>query len=104
MEKYRCFVSNLEKNQELKSVLLEETPWVRDAQNETEQKKRIALLFDLSKMADEQQRAFDKLIQMQTPNGGFTWFPGMPDNRYITQHIVEGLGHLEKLNVMDIKE
>ncbi len=98
-----ALLSNLEKNQELKAVLLEETPWVREAQNETEQKKRIALLFDLSKMADEQQRAFDKLIQMQTPNGGFTWFPGMPDNRYITQHIVAGFGHLAKLNVIDIK-
>ncbi len=97
-----ALLSNLEKNQELKSVLLEETPWVRDAQNETEQKKRIALLFDLTKMADEQQRAFDKLLQMQTPNGGFTWFPGMPDNRYITQHIVAGMGHLAKLNVIDI--
>ncbi len=97
-----ALLSNLEKNQDLKSVLLEETPWVRDAQNETEQKKRIALLFDLTKMADEQQRAFDKLLQMQTPNGGFTWFPGMPDNRYITQHIVAGMGHLAKLNVIDI--
>ena len=98
-----ALLSNLEKNQELKSVLLEETPWVRDAQDETEQKKRIALLFDLAKMADEQQHAFDKLIQMQTPNGGFTWFPGMQDNRYITQHIVAGFGHLAKLNVIDIK-
>lgn len=98
-----ALLSNLEKNQALKSVLLEETPWVRDAQNETEQKKRIALLFDLNKMASEQQNAFDKLAQMQTPNGGFAWFPGMPDNQYITQHIVAGFGHLEKLNVIDIK-
>lgn len=99
-----ALLSNLEKNQELKSVLLEETPWVRDAQDETEQKKRIALLFDLTKMADEQQRAFDKLLQMQTPNGGFTWFPGMPDNRYITQHIVAGFGHLAKLDVIKMKD
>jgi uncharacterized protein YfaS (alpha-2-macroglobulin family) len=98
-----ALLSNLEKNQELKSVILEETPWVRDAQDETEQKKRIALLFDLNKMADEQQKALDKLLQMQTPNGGFTWFPGMLDNRYITQYIVEGFGHLAKLDVIDIK-
>lgn len=97
-----ALLSNLEKNQELKNVLLEETPWVRDAQNETEQKKRIALLFDLTKMANEQQKAFDKLEQMQSPNGGFMWFAGMPDNRYITQHIVAGLGHLAKLQVVDI--
>lgn len=82
---------------------MEETPWVRDAQDETEQKKRIALLFDLNKMAEEQQKALDKLLQMQTPNGGFTWFPGMQDNRYITQYIVEGFGHLAKLGVITIK-
>ncbi|MDB5228359.1 MAG: alpha-2-macroglobulin [Bacteroidota bacterium] len=99
-----ALVSNLEKNQELKSVILEETPWVRDAQNETEQKKRIALLFDLTRMSQEQQTAFDKLIQMQTPNGGFTWFPGMPDNRYITQHIIAGFGHLAKLDVLKVND
>jgi uncharacterized protein YfaS (alpha-2-macroglobulin family) len=99
-----ALISNLEKNQELKSVLMEETPWVLEAQDETEQKKRIALLFDLQKMADEKQKAFDKLLQMQTPNGGFTWFPGMQDNRYITQYIVEGMGHLEKLDVLKIKD
>ena len=98
-----ALLSNLEKNQELKAVILEETPWVRDAQDETEQKKRIALLFDLNKMAEEQQKALDKLLQMQTPNGGFTWFPGMQDNRYITQYIVEGFGHLAKLGVITIK-
>ncbi|MBK7212216.1 MAG: hypothetical protein IPH88_02730 [Bacteroidales bacterium] len=44
-----AFQSNLEKNQELKSILLEESPWVREANNETERKQRIALLFDLNK-------------------------------------------------------
>ena len=63
-------VSNLEKNQELKSLLLEETPWVLDAQNETERKKRVAMLFDLNKMSHEQQNSLRKLIQAQTPNGG----------------------------------
>ncbi len=95
-----ALISNLEKNPELKAVLLEETPWVRDAQDETEQKKRIGLLFDLSRMANEQDKAFDKLLKMQTPNGGFIWFPGMPDNRYITQHIIAGFGHLAHLKTL----
>jgi uncharacterized protein YfaS (alpha-2-macroglobulin family) len=99
-----ALLSNLEKNQELKNVLLEESPWVRDAQNETEQKKRIALLFDLNKMATEQQNAFDKLEKLQSSNGGFMWFAGMPENRFITQYIVEGIGHLDKLKVINLKE
>jgi len=60
-----ALISNLEKNQELKSLIIQETPWLRDAQSETEQKKRIALLFDLNKMQNELQSAMRKLSQMQ---------------------------------------
>ena len=92
--------SNLEKNQELKSALLEETPWVLDAQNENQQKKNIALLFDMVKMSSEMDKAFNKLKEMQSSNGGFVWFKGGPDDRYITQYIITGIGHLRKLNAL----
>ena len=93
--------SNLEKNEELKSVLLQESPWVREATNESERKQRIALLFDLNRMASEQTSAMKKLRDMQNPNGGWPWFQGMPESRYITQHIVTGLGHLYSLKVLN---
>jgi hypothetical protein len=98
-----ALLSNLEKNQELKSVLLSETPWVMEAKNETERKKRIALLFDLNRMANEQQSALAKLRQFQSPNGGWSWFEGMPDNRYITQLIVTGIGRLHHLGVIELQ-
>ncbi|MFI1745333.1 alpha-2-macroglobulin family protein [Thalassobellus sediminis] len=91
--------SNLEKNEELKSILIQETPWLRDAQSETEQKKRIALLFDLNKMNNELQSAMRKLENTQMPSGGWAWFNGGRENRYITQHIITGFGHLNKLGV-----
>jgi len=94
-----ALVSNLEKNQELKSLIIQETPWLRDAQSETEQKKRIALLFDLNKMNNELQSALLKLQQMQYGSGGFPWFKGGLENRFITQHIATGFGHLKKLGV-----
>ena len=94
-----ALLSNLEKNQELKSILIQETPWLRDAQSETEQKKRIALLFDLNKMNNELQTAKRKLKQGQMPNGAWAWFNGGRPNRYITQHIITGFGHLDKLGV-----
>ncbi len=94
-----ALVSNLEKNQELKSLIIQETPWLRDAQSETEQKKRIALLFDLNKMNNELQMALRKLQQMQYNSGGFPWFKGGRENRFITQHIATGFGHLRKLGV-----
>jgi hypothetical protein len=96
-----ALLSNLEKNQELKQVLLEETPWVMQAANETERKKRVGLLFDLNRMSYEQQRAFDKLQKMQLSDGGFPWFDGLPASRFITQHIVAGIGHLKALNALD---
>ncbi|MDX8553180.1 MG2 domain-containing protein [Tenacibaculum sp. 1B UA] len=95
-----ALLSNLEKNQELKSLIIQETPWLRDAQSETEQKKRIALLFDLNKMNNEQQNAINKLLQMQLSNGGFPWFKGNDNpNIYITNHIATGFGHLQKLGI-----
>ncbi len=93
------FLSNLAKNQELKSAILEETPWVMNACNEEQRKKNIALLFDLNRMNDELSRAVDKLAERQMPSGGFSWFPGGQENWYISQYLLEGFGHLEKLNV-----
>ena len=97
-----ALLSNLEKNHELKSLIIQETPWLRDAQSETEQKKRIALLFDLNKMKNEQERAINKLQENQMNSGGFPWFKGSKyANTFITQHIATGFGHLQKLGVTD---
>jgi hypothetical protein len=99
-----AFLSNLEKNQELKALLLKETPWLLEGQDETARKKKIALLFDLAKMNKELDRAVAKLEKMQVANGAWPWFPGMPENRYITQHIITGMGHLDYLKVKDVRE
>ncbi|HEY4799208.1 MAG TPA: alpha-2-macroglobulin family protein, partial [Bacteroidia bacterium] len=99
-----AFLSNLQKNQELKSLMLEETPWVLDAKDESERKKRVGLLFDLNKMSNELEAALNKLQKMQASNGGWPWFDGMPDDRYITQHIITGMGHLDHLGVKKIRD
>ncbi len=100
----KVLLSNLEKNQELKALLLEETPWVLNSQSETERKKRIGLLFDLNKMSNELNTAIRKLEKMQSVNGGWPWFKGMPESRYITQHIIAGMGHLDNLGVKNVRE
>jgi uncharacterized protein YfaS (alpha-2-macroglobulin family) len=99
-----AFLSNLEKNQELKSLVLEETPWVLNSKSESENKKRIGLLFDLNKMSNEQEQAFKKILKKQSSNGGFVWFEGGPDDRYMTQHIITGFSHLDKLSVIKSRE
>ena len=95
-----ALLSNLQKNPELKAVLLEETPWVMEAKNEAQQKKNIALLFNMLRMGTELSSSLEKLKQMQSSNGGFVWFKGGPDDRYITQYILTGIGHLRKLEAL----
>ncbi|MEO5681139.1 MAG: alpha-2-macroglobulin family protein [Chitinophagaceae bacterium] len=96
-----ALLSNLQKNPELKAALLEETPWVMEAKNETQQKKNIALLFDMLRMSRELSASFEKLKQLQSSNGGFVWFEGGPDDRYMTQYILTGIGHLAKLGALN---
>ncbi len=94
-------VSTLQKNQDLKSLLLEETPWVLAAKSEAEQKRNLALLFDLVRMKTEAEGTLSKLKQMQRPEGGFPWFNGGPDDRFVTQYILSGIGHLQRLTKPD---
>ena len=91
--------SKLQLNQELKNIILEETPWVKNAESEEEQMKQIAVLFQLNKMQTEMKSAFQKLSDKQLSNGGFSWFDGGRPNEYITTHIVSGFGNMKKMDV-----
>ena len=92
-----ALLSNMQKNTELKNMLLEETPWVMAAKDETEQKRQIALLFDLNMQKNQAQQYLDKLISLQLPSGAFSWFKGMGESRYVTQEIILNLARLNKM-------
>ncbi len=94
-------LSNIEKNQELKTVLLQETPWVLEGQNETEQKKRLALLFDLNQAAGLREAAMNQLLQQQTADGGWGWFKGMSPSWNVTLSVLKGLVYLQQLQVVE---
>jgi uncharacterized protein YfaS (alpha-2-macroglobulin family) len=94
-----AFQSELDKNPELKQALLTETPWVRDAQNESEQRRRIGELFDTDRMESELAIALKKLKQNQQPDGGWGWFNGLRSDMYITRYIVSGFGKMRKMGV-----
>ncbi len=98
-----ALLSQLEKNQELKSALLQETPWVLEAKNESEQKRMLVNLFNLNRMQSSLEHTVSALEKLQTPNGGFSWFSGMKDNEYITLYIVTGIARLQQLGVTDAK-
>jgi len=95
-----ALLSALEKNRELKTALLEETPWVLEAQDETEQQRRIALLFEAHTLNRNMDAALAKLQDMLLPEGAFPWFKGNPTpDRYITQYITTGIGRLQHLGI-----
>lgn len=98
-----AFLSKLEKNSELKNIVLAETPWVLNARNERESKQRIGLLFDLQRMAAEREKALKQLRDAQLGSGAWPWFSGMRPSRWVTQGIVAGFGHLEKLGAADLR-
>jgi len=91
--------SPLTKNQDLKSVLLEETPWVREAKNESEVRRNVGLLFDANRLDAETAATLKKLADQQLDGGLWPWFPGGRENEYISLYIVTGFGRLRHLGV-----
>lgn len=88
--------SNLEKNQELKQLLLEETPWLLESQNETEQMQAIARLFDANTMRQSIREDWEDLVKLQNPDGGFSWYPGYPSSYGTSLYLLKNLGRIQE--------
>ena len=89
-------VSNLEKNQELKQLLLEETPWVLESKNENEQMEKLARLFDANNMRNSINEDWAELQKLQNPDGGFSWYQGYPSSYYNSLYILKNLGKINE--------
>jgi hypothetical protein len=105
-ETKESLLSGLEKNPELKAILLEETPWIMEAGAESEQRQRLSLLFDVNRSEDLRAKALDKLKSSQNTDGGWPWFKEMQSNVSITQWLLYGMEELqetEQLQEMQLK-
>lgn len=91
--------SNLDKNEELKGLLLQETPWMLEANSETEQMQKLSLLFDINRSNNISTKAIEKLQQLQTYQGGWSWFEGLRANVGITHYVLYGFNQLKQLNI-----
>ncbi len=96
-----ALMSALEKDENLKAIMLQETPWVLEAKNETEQKLRLANLFDLNALSYKNNESLNLIQEKQSANGGWSWMPNMPESKFITQYILSGFGKLYKMNVIN---
>ena len=97
-------LSNLEKNEDLKAVVLAETPWVLDAANETEQMHRLGLLFQANRAAEMRRTALSHLAEQQMSSGAWAWFRGMWESRSITLQILKGMAQLTELGAIQYNE
>lgn len=93
--------SNLAKNSELKDIVLNETPWVNDADSETEQRRMLATFFDENLIGNRKSSAIEKLAKLQKADGSWSWMPGMDGSSYITTSVAE---MLVKVNAMTGKQ
>lgn len=91
--------SPMTKNQDLKAVLLEESPWQQQAESESQSRRNVGILFDQNRLNDEVTRALAELAERQLPDGRWSWFPGGPASDYITLYITTGFGRLQHLGV-----
>jgi hypothetical protein len=92
-----ALLSQLEKDQDLKAIMLQETPWVLEAKSETEQRSRIATLFEVNTIRNQQTNALKLIKDKQKYNGGWSWMDGMPESPYISTYILSGFGKLQKM-------
>jgi 5-hydroxyisourate hydrolase-like protein (transthyretin family) len=92
--------SKLQLNESLKQVMLEETPWVFEAETQEQKNKNLALLFDVFRMNQQSDQLIKKLEDMQLPDGSFTWFKGGYADRYMTNYIMTGIGKLKRLGAI----
>ena len=91
--------SPLEKNEELKSLLLLETPWVREAKDESQARRNVGILFDKNRLDSETKRLLEQLGRAQNTDGGWPWMPGGRSNDYITLYVTTGFARLRHLGV-----
>jgi len=95
--------AQLEKNPELKSLAINQTPWLSAAEAEAAQKAQLIELFNLNRLNYEVNNSLDKLQQLQLPNGAWPWFEGMRESRFITRTLLEGFGKLEMLGINETR-
>jgi uncharacterized protein YfaS (alpha-2-macroglobulin family) len=94
--------SPLEKNKELRAVMLEETPWVRQAEAESQARRNVGILFDANRLDQETTLLLQRMADLQQADGAWPWFPGGPPSDYITLYITTGFGRLRHLGVKNL--
>lgn len=97
-------LSNLEKNEDVKNILLNETPWVTEAKDESDQKRQLSLLLDINEQSGKRTDILNKLNKLRNSDGSYSWFAEMNGSRHLTLLVLENFGRLRKMGVANYTE
>jgi uncharacterized protein YfaS (alpha-2-macroglobulin family) len=73
-----------------RKMALEETPWLQISRGGDDQAADLLNVLDSRIAKAQQETSLAKLRQMQTPSGGFSWFPGGQPSPYMTLYLLHG--------------
>lgn len=97
-----AFLSSLEKNNDLKQIVLSETPWLLEAQRETADRRRIADFFNTQRAEEALGRLRQQLIERQNSDGSWSWMPDFQSSTYITLSLLRGFSELQQEGCIDL--
>lgn len=84
-------------HEDLKQIILDETPWLREAETDAERRAQLIDLFNPSLVESRIGNTLRKLAERQESDGGFSWFPGMRSSELMTRLVAIELTHLRAL-------
>lgn len=89
--------SPLQQNADLKTTTLDNTPWSRRADTETDMMRHLADITDDATVQYRLQRALTALTDLQRPDGGFEWFKGCRSSLWATEEVLRLFGYLNEM-------
>lgn len=94
-------VSMLQRNSDLKTFLLQATPWMQNAQSDSERMERLALLFDRSNISAAIAKNIALLKQLQCDDGGWAWMSSYKkSSEWATYRTLYILGKINRLGFL----
>lgn len=85
------------RNEDLKNIVLNETPWVAEANDISTRRRNLARAFDYDASSARARNLSERLSLLQQSDGGWSWYPGMQSNNYVTGRVLDMLVRLEML-------
>lgn len=92
-------LSPLHQNENLKNIMLEETPWVYNAQREEDAIANHAKLMDSKRLQGQIDNICQKLSSRMLAKGGWGWYNHSHYSEYITNRVVAGYRKLQHLGI-----